>query len=75
MNCPACKSGHLEVKNVYIATDMSESRNLVCDGCGHRMSSVTFLVARPQARRRGFGGAALAKKLAQGRIEAPQIPQ
>jgi transcriptional regulator NrdR family protein len=73
MKCPSCSQGKLDVLNVYLATDACETRNLKCNICGFRASSVTLLVERPQNCKRGRGGHALAKKIAAGTLAVPKI--
>lgn len=74
MKCPKCP-GRLEVRNVYRAGDSAETRDLQCPCCGFRSSSITFLVPRPQQRRRGRGGRALAIAIEEGDIEPPAVGQ
>lgn len=68
MKCPACKKAKLHVRQVYSAGSGAETRNLVCPACGHRASSVTFLVPREQVRDRDRSGIALAKGIMRGEV-------
>ena len=60
MKCPKCKKGKLHVRNVYSAGECAETRNLSCSACGHKASSVTFLVPKEQHYDRDRSGGALA---------------
>ena len=72
MNCPRCKGEvRLDVTHVFAAGDEAETRNLKCRSCGYKASSITFLVQRPQARRKGKGAWALSKQIRAGTIENP----
>jgi hypothetical protein len=68
MKCPNCDCKHMEVTHVYSAGDRAEARNLVCPKCRFRSSSVTFMVERPQRRKKGFAAIALADKIVEGKI-------
>lgn len=74
MKCPNCEHPHMDVTHVYSAGDRAETRNLVCSKCRFRASSITFLVDRPQKRKKGFAAIALADKIVEGKIEEPEIP-
>lgn len=68
MRCPSCKKWKMHVRNVYSAGDNAETRNLVCPCCGHRASSVTFLIPREQHYDRDRSGGALAKGIRRGEV-------
>ncbi|MEY5098844.1 MAG: hypothetical protein RJA36_1563 [Pseudomonadota bacterium] len=74
MKCPNCNAPHMEVTHVYAAGERAEARNLVCPKCRFKSSSVTFLVDRPQKRKKGFAAIALANKILEGKIVEPEIP-
>lgn len=74
MKCPKCKKGKLHVRNVYSAGECAETRNLSCSACGHKASSVTFLVPKEQHYDRDRSGGALAKGVLRGEI-ALEIPE
>jgi hypothetical protein len=73
MKCPNCAAPHMEITHVYQAGDRAETRNLVCPKCRFRSSSVTFMVDRPQNRKKGFAAIALADKIVEGVIVEPEI--
>ncbi len=64
----------MSVTHVYSAGDRAETRNLRCPTCGFKSSSITFLIDRPQARKYGLGGQALASKIVSGKIQQPELP-
>lgn len=68
MKCPACGKAKLHVRQVYSAGSTAETRNLLCFECGHRASSVTFLIPREQVRDRDRSGIALAKGIMRGEV-------
>jgi len=72
MICPNCKDAKLGVTQVFSAGDSAESRNLVCRTCGFRATSLTFIIPRPQERRRGHAAKAMADKIKKGQIRPPQ---
>jgi hypothetical protein len=74
MKCPNCPEEHMCVTHVYSAGDRAESRNLRCPTCGFKSSSITFLIERPQGRKYGLGGQALASKILSGKIQKPNLP-
>lgn len=73
MKCPSCDCKHMEITHVYSAGDRAETRNLVCPVCGFKSSSITFMVDRPQKRKKGFAAIALADKIVEGKIQAPEV--
>lgn len=68
MKCPACGKAKLHVRQVYSAGTHAETRNLRCPDCGHRSSSVTFLIPREQTPDRDRSGIALAKGIMRGEV-------
>ena len=74
MKCPSCKKCKMHVRNVYSAGDNAETRNLVCPCCGHRASSVTFLIPREQHYDRDRSGGALAKGIRRARSHPGRTP-
>ena len=71
MNCPNCQDTRLDVTHTFSAGDNAETRNLKCRVCGYRASSMTFLVRRPQERKKGKGGRALSLLIRSGTIINP----
>lgn len=73
MHCPekGC-SGSLMVTHTYRAGHIAETRDLRCDCCGKRVSSITFLVPdespKRARRKRGAGAVALARKVENGHM-------
>lgn len=67
MKCPKC-SDKLHVTHVYQAGETGETRDLRCGACGFKASSVTFLVERPQAHKKGQGGMALKRRIESGKL-------
>lgn len=70
MKCPNCKDQKLQVTHVFSAGSSAETRSLRCPECGHKASSITFLVQRPQ-RGTGRGAWALSKQIRSGKLENP----
>jgi hypothetical protein len=62
--------GELRIMHTCMAGSRAESRDLKCEDCGKRYSSVTFLVEKPsqKPKKKGHGAIALAKKLLQGSL-------
>lgn len=78
MNCPRCDEDALSVTKVFQAGERAETRNLNCRACGFKAASVTFLVIEQQPlirkRRRYRSGAfALARRIANGQIQPPDV--
>lgn len=71
MKCPSCDSGKLSVMRVYAAGNNAETRDLSCPECGYKASSITFLVERPQGRKRGRGSMALKRQIERGEVANP----
>ena len=80
MSCPesGC-SGSLLITHTYRAGKIAETRDLCCDKCGKRVSSVTFLVQdtspRKARRKRGAGAVALARRIENGHMVLKQEGQ
>ncbi len=68
MPCPKCAAEMRILRTLQVMGESAETRDLRCPACGFLSTSVTIMLARPQARKRGHGAVAVRNRIAAGEL-------
>jgi hypothetical protein len=54
------------LRTFQVMGEAAETRDLRCPACGFRSTSITIMLTRPQARKRGHGAVAVRNQISAG---------